>query len=333
MTKNTSSISYSVTNTWLSALIVLFLTALPLTVNSALLEFKGEEYLAYEVGASLPYSGTDIQYYFDKDKLEVSTHKLSEITYVNGKMHGPAKYWAYDGSPHMLRTYDNGVLHGRVASFHTHSATTMAMEQFYVNGKEEGLSTYWDANGAKLWAMNMKQGLRHGLSQGWSDTEVLIYQGEFADNQQQGEHWWYDNQGAKQQRTQFTDGQYDGIYQRWYQDGKQAIDVTYAKGLLNGEARYWYKNGQLKSQVNYLLGAKQGQEQFWYEDGTLMHTAEYQAGRKQGKQETWYQNGKPQSVSHFNQNQLHGEELLWTEAGLKTRFEYNNGQVINFEMP
>lgn len=267
MAKKSPLFPCSVSKVWLSTSLIVLLSTAPLTANSALLEFKGTEYLAYEVGASVPYSGPDIQYYFDKDKPEISTHKLSEITYVNGKMHGQAKYWAYDGRPHMLRTYDNGVLNGRVASFHTHSVTTMAMEQFYVNGKEEGLSTYWDTNGAKLWAMNMKQGLRHGLSQGWSDTGSLIYKGEFTNNQQQGEHWWYDNQGVKQQRTQFTNGQYDGIYQVWYQDGKQAIDVTYAKGQLHGEARYWYQNGQLKSQIHYLAGAKQGKEQFWYENG------------------------------------------------------------------
>ncbi|MGF1724771.1 toxin-antitoxin system YwqK family antitoxin [Photobacterium nomapromontoriensis] len=317
----------------LTSRFLLLLSVVPLTVNGALLEYKGTPALAYEVGGSVPYSGTDTQYYFYPDKPEVSPHKLSEITYVDGKMQGQATYWLYNGQLSMLHTYDKGVLNGRAVTFYPHMANRKAMETFYVKGKEDGLSTYWDTHGRKQGVMNMKQGWRHGVAQGWSDSGALIYNGEFAHNKRQGEHWWYYNHGQKQQRTQFMDGQYDGIYQVWYEEGQLATEVMYAKGQLHGEARYWYENGQLKHQVNYLAGAKQGQEQFWYEDGTLMHSALYQAGLKQGKQQTWYKNGQPQSVSHFSQDQLHGEELLWTEAGVKTRFEYSNGIVIDAELP
>lgn len=64
-----------------------------------------------------------------------------------------------------------------------------------------------------------------------------------------------------------------------------------------------------------------------------MHRAQYQAGVKQGQQETWYKDGQPQSVSHFKGNKLDGEETLWTEEGLKTRFVYKEGLVVDFDLP
>lgn len=64
-----------------------------------------------------------------------------------------------------------------------------------------------------------------------------------------------------------------------------------------------------------------------------MHSTEYQAGLKQGKQETWYEDGQPQSVSHFNHGTLDGEELLWTKNGVKTTFEYQQGRVVQFDIP
>ncbi|MCY9804170.1 hypothetical protein OTK51_12105 [Vibrio scophthalmi] len=306
---------------------------LPLSAYSAQLEFKGSPLLAHEVGASTPYSGTDIQYYYDKDSGELSKQKLSEVTYLNGLKNGQAKYWAYDGSLQILRTFSNDILDGRAVSFYPNVKNSKAWERFYVNGKEEGLSTFWDTFGNKQAEMNMKQGMRHGLMQSWSDSQELTYRGDFNHDKQQGEHWWYYDNGHKQQRAGFNNGQYDGAYQVWYENGTMAVDAFYVKGKLQGEERYWYDNGQPQSVITYQDGVKQGKEQYWYKNGNLMHSTEYQAGLKQGKQETWYEDGQPQSVSHFNHGTLDGEELLWTKNGVKTTFEYQQGRVVQFDIP
>ena len=114
--------------------------------------------LWYLADAEQPYTGMTKRKHFDGTR-------ISEISYRNGKQHGPTKFWYNTGKPRSVFHFSDGKLDGN--STYYYKGDGMQNLTTYRAGVLHGPTIDWWPNGKKSFEENYDNGIPNGVWRGW----------------------------------------------------------------------------------------------------------------------------------------------------------------------
>jgi len=205
-----------------------------------------------------------------------------------------------------------------------------------------------------------------GKKQGpWNKTypnsSVLIYEGQFKDDQPIGVFTYYFSSGAKKAIIQhglpggksavqmffengqlLSDGFYvkekkDSLWLNYAQSGEIVSAESYLNNVLHGKSVYYYKEGQLlenklqvERRVNFLDGKQHGLYQTYFYNGKLKQEGHFVNGKKQGKWSEYSINGQLFAQMNYKDDFLHGWVSAFDQKGqLKRKAFYLRGEELS----
>lgn len=115
--------------------------------------------------------------------------------------------------------------------------------------------------------VTMKNGIREGRCFCISRDSVIIREGRFINDLQEGKVLFYDQNGEFEGFETFKNGKMNGLSCWFSEKGDTLYYDTFENGLLNGNSRFFYSNGRI-------------QTEYKYEQGILINTTNY---RRNGK--------------------------------------------------
>jgi antitoxin component YwqK of YwqJK toxin-antitoxin module len=159
-----------------------------------------------------------------------------EGVYREGKPDGPW-FWFYE-SGKLLReeNYFNGLLDGPMVEYDEQEQVITRGE--FIEGRPEGEWTYKTAE--TLVSGNYSEGMRSGLWQYFDiypmgQQQVLRYEGRFVEDNPNGRHIWYWDNGKKKDEGEYLLGRKTGDWTSYNYDGTTFLIVAYDNGM---ETRY-----------------------------------------------------------------------------------------------
>ena len=181
------------------------------------------------------------QEYWDNGNLK------SKIDYLNGEMHGKAKWFFYEGG--------------------------LQFEVYYVKGKINGPSTRYFSNGKIQSIENYKNDFLNGKATDYIITGKLSEEKKYVNDTLHGEYkLWYAN-GIAQIEGSYDKGLYNG---KWiYRD---AYDNIVGIGNFkngNGTQTGYNTRGNIIRKVNYKNNNKVGKEYYYDGDGEVVKVVDY----------------------------------------------------------
>lgn len=160
-----------------------------------------------------------------------------EGNYVKGKPEGDWR-WYYPGGE-LLReeSYYNGLQDGMMTEYD--EAGKVITKGEYIEGKENGPWYYrlGDSETEGTYADGMRNGLWkvYDLPNGMEEQKVLRFEGQYIEDNPQGEHTYYWDNGNKKEEGDYSTGRKEGEWVYYNYDGTPYIVVSYKNGV---EYRY-----------------------------------------------------------------------------------------------
>ena len=121
-----------------------------------------------------------------------------------------------------------------------------------------GRALAYHANGQTALREHYRDGLRHGLSEHWSETGTLIEQRSYAAGEKVGRH------------------------QGWWPTGSKRFQMNFEGGVLQGAVEYWHANGFMASRLQFAEGRESGPQRSWKSDGSSESAYDMVEGRRYG---------------------------------------------------
>ena len=112
---------------------------------------------------------------------------------------------------------------------------------------------------------------------------ILRYEGNFSEDQPNGDGTLYHSNGQKRCTRNFKNGQIDGQdVCIWYDTGVLKYEGSMKMGVCSGVGTWYFENGNMKFKGNFLNDLPHGSDvKIYMGEGNL----EYQGGMKAGKRE------------------------------------------------
>lgn len=95
----------------------------------------------------------------------------------------------------------------------------------------------------------MRNGLLHGVSEGWFRDGTLQVREHFLSGVSHGRRLkWYAN-GNRESEAMIVDGRLHGVFRRWHDNGILAEEIHLVSDQPEGLSKSWYPSGCLKAEV------------------------------------------------------------------------------------
>jgi len=96
--------------------------------------------------------------------------------------------------------------------------------------------------------------VRDGLCTEYSETGEVIANGQYADNERNGE--WKYKTGDYNEEGNYIVGLMDGVWKAYYSNGKLKFKGSFIQGNPDGLQIYYYENGKVKEEQYYKMGIR-----------------------------------------------------------------------------
>jgi len=160
-----------------------------------------------------------------------------EGMYVNSKPEGDWRWYYPEGETMREESYYNGLLDGLMTEYD--EAGNVITKGQYIEGKEDG-AWYYHLPGSETEG-TYSEGMRNGLWKVYDlpdkpgDEKVLRFEGKFLEDNPQGKHTYYWDNGNKKEEGEYAMGRKEGEWVYYNYDGTPFIVVSYKGGV---EERY-----------------------------------------------------------------------------------------------
>ncbi len=193
-----------------------------------------------------------------------------------GKKQGPWKEYHESGELAAKGSYKNNMRVGKWVFYHRNGK----IEQegtFNSKGIPDGEWKYYYESGNLLKAETLVNGENDDTYTEYSDSGVVIVQGQYAEGFESGE--WIYTIGDIIEKGTYTDGVQTGWWiQQNKSDGKIVFKGEFRDGKPEGKHIWYYPNGNKKSEGFYSDGIREGDWRFFSEDGSLSLIITYRQG-------------------------------------------------------
>ena len=166
-------------------------------------------------------------------KFYYPNEQLEQIGSYNkdGKADGAWTWYYATGDLLREETYFNGMIDGFSIEYDEYGAVIAEGE--YLEDEKEGK---WNFNyGDHKSEGEYSIGMRHGKWKSYYSDGVLNFEGEFIDDNPNGNHTWYWPNGLKKTEGKYIMGLKDGDWNKYNYDGTPFITISYKNGV---EKRY-----------------------------------------------------------------------------------------------
>lgn len=143
-------------------------------------------------------------------------------------------------------------------------------------GKPVGKWVWFYSTGQLLREEIYRNGLRDGLMTEYSPEGIVIAQGEYIDDLEDG-FWTFEN-GFHREEGEFSEGMRQGSWKHYFEDNSLAFEGSFVEDQPNGKHTYYHPNGKKLEEGQYLMGRKNGEWRKWDEDGSLLIAISYVNG-------------------------------------------------------
>jgi uncharacterized protein len=160
-----------------------------------------------------------------------------EGTYMKGKPEGDWRWYYPEGEVMREESYYNGLLDGLMTEYD--EAGNVVTKGQYIEGQEDGAWFYHVAESETegTYADGMRNGLWkvYDLPKKPGGERVLRFEGKYLEDNPQGEHTYYWDNGNKKEEGEYNMGRKEGDWVYFNYDGTPFIVVSYKDGI---ELRY-----------------------------------------------------------------------------------------------
>ncbi len=231
--------------------------------------FDDQSGLCFVVGESVPFTGKATWNYSNGQMMQ-------ETDFLNGREHGPERWWFEDGKRAGQCAYTEGLLDGPCVHWHP-DGDTKALQVVYRAGKRDGMELEWYANGKEKSAAQFKNGEQEGEAKGWYEDGQLAWSSNWKQGREHGLSVEYYRNGKKKSERDYDSGQMTGTEKHWFESGTKGWESVWIKGRREGVRVEWFENGQKMSETLYRQGMRDGNSTGWYQNGNKSFEEIYQA--------------------------------------------------------
>jgi antitoxin component YwqK of YwqJK toxin-antitoxin module len=269
----------------------------------------------------------------------------SEIALKSGVEHGPAKYFAPDGTLLMSSRFADGKLDGpHVMGTHR----TIGFDEKYSNGVLTGKREIWQSNVMIADEHYDRRGKLDGAYKLWRSKKVSRVEGRFSHGKRIATWVWHDRDGRIEKEGSYVDGKKDGVWKE-YVENKVTFTARYAAGRPTGEIVYFNRNGdelgrftmsdgtgtwqtfwpnrRASSKTRMVKGVEDGAHQEFTIKGKLVVDGRYRGGLKHGVWKRWTDDGVLLSEQTWKRGLLDGSVKKYVDGKLSLEATYLDGQV------
>lgn len=191
--------------------------------------------------------------------------KVSEISLLNGRRHGPAQWYFPSGSILWQSEYKDGLLDGPFIE--KDEAGTATRQTEFVSGQQAEKKTEYYSNKTPRMEYQILTALQTVLTlDDWDRSQLATY----------------DTKGEEVKH---------GSYITYYENGSIRSQATMKNGVQEGEFVSWFPNNQRESTGNYKNGKQHGKWSWWHENGMRKAMATYEDGVLVGNALAWNDQG------------------------------------------
>ncbi|MEY4603816.1 MAG: hypothetical protein RIT43_1108 [Bacteroidota bacterium] len=183
-----------------------------------------------------------------------------------------------------------------------------------------------------------KNGLRNGNFKKFSSKGVIIEEGIYSDDLQNGEWKYYHPNGTLKAVGSFKSGNggdpsridvprngREGKWMTYKENGKQDQESNWMNGLQNGTQSVYFENGKLSEISNWKNGLLHGSIIRYSENGNITEELSYFEGKYNGVWKTYHSNGNLNQIKNFKSGKMDGETMSYFESGkIKAQEIYRN---------
>jgi antitoxin component YwqK of YwqJK toxin-antitoxin module len=280
----------------------------------SLVEING---LYFEVGETIPFTGTAVWYY-EGDQI------MQETTMEGGKEHGIERWWHPNGNRAGQCYYSNGLLDGACVHWYPEDSKR-ELQLFYSNGKKDGIEITWYRNGKEKQLVRYVDGEKEGKAEGWFEDGTEAWKSNWKKDIQQGlSEEWHRN-GSLKSRVQYNSDLPEGKETRWFENGALSSEVFWEDGVRHGTTTQWYPTGKKLKESNYKKGKLEGVTAGWFETGGKAFEQIFQGGELLELNE-WDVNGT--NVLTEKKKEFSGRKRIWAEGELEKSYPKQSEEFL-----
>ncbi len=177
--------------------------------------------LAYEQGASNPFTGKAFEYFAN-------------------------------GGIKTILEYKNGIPDGEIKSWY--SKDVKQAEGFIDKGQRTGTWKLYYESGILKKESTYKNNLENGEEIFWTESGKIQKKGNYINGKLNGKYEWFYDNGQKKQEGYFVDGKEDSTWTDWYENGKLKMVGHFTNFEKNGTWTWWDENGKVTTSKIYENG-------------------------------------------------------------------------------
>jgi antitoxin component YwqK of YwqJK toxin-antitoxin module len=272
----------------------------------------------------------------------------SQLSYENDLLQGEATYWYDNGNLRAKKHYTYGLLNDQrlTKAYTTFYPENVTQEvQGFAYGLPTGAHIKYHSNGKESYKVNYKNGKKVGQELQFSDSGILVAEGEFNNGIPTGKHYkknsagiiifvgaYDDNGDLTTPIEEFDDlgnkiRQYvknraglQGEFLECFSSGALKRKYHYHDDCFHGSQEEFFESGQKKLKCFYVNKKKHGPYVEWFENGQQSIKYTYNNGLKMGIGLEFYANGQKKLEAYFNDRGMQEREERLFDA---------NGQLIS----
>ena len=276
--------------------------------------------------------------------------------------HGPWEVRSESGKTVAKGAYSKGMMDGQWSREHSADSSglfkTRPFNLFqgpyhsvavFKEGKLNGLWTISDRNGSKIFEIEYKEGVRHGIATWFLPQQGKMREATFKDGLIDGEIVEYGEYDKVVKRDQYVEGRkivrntsfYRPKVKRseeyflsaklepedednWW-EAKPTPFLSRGSETQHGSSMAWYENGQPKKRGQFEQGIPIGQFTWWHANGNKQIEGYYAEGQRSRPWTWWHENGFKQFEGTFEDDKPVGLWRSWFDDGqLRTEKDYSD---------
>lgn len=213
---------------------------------------------------------------------------------------------------------------------------------FYHDGAWQKFSFYYNPNNTvNGYGLQNEKGQLVGVWKFLHSNGRLRSTGNYSDGKRDGKWvWYYEHNGAVEDRTLYKDGKFEGqsisyredgtVFQintyenhdlhgpmiRFYPSGDTIMYSMYNKGKRNGDYRAYHPNGTVRVHANLVDDKVEGVLTVYYPDGSVRSKENQVAGELEGEYVAYFFNGQIDEKSHYEKGKSNGNYVSYYENGV-----------------
>lgn len=244
--------------------------------------------------------------------------------FKNDKNVGKWEYFHKNGQLELVKTFnEEGKLEGTLTSYLQDG--TVNTKEVYNNGKLDGKSEYYDIDGKLWYTASYKNDKLKGFTC-YSKDGSIIKQQETKDRKLEVE-FYYPNGNIKTKGTTVNE-EYDGEHTTYFNNGKKSVVKHYKNGELEGDYKEYFPTGDIEKEYMYENGFIEGLYKEYYRNGKLYSEGMYKKGQRTGDWFYYYPNGTLSSKEYFVEGEITGWDYNYEVDGkLSNTTVYKNGYI------